>query len=155
PAIGDWQGGWSSSYTLTSDTRTLTDAGLYRITFSTYCGVDTKYFNLTPTTVPSVSNVPASLPICPPQAVTYNATVSGATSLQWQQSINGSWTNISGATSAAWTTPLLTTPGTYYYRLAATNSCGTAYSTTSTVTVMPTPTASVTGPCSIAAGETA
>src|SRR5262249_44749921 len=44
------------------------------------------------------TSFPAAISICPPQAMTYMATVTGATSLQWQQQISGVWTTIANVT---------------------------------------------------------
>jgi RHS repeat-associated protein len=139
-----------------SDTYTTTPTATTscRVTFSAYCGVVSSNFTLTQVTTPTVTNMPAGGDVCPPIALTHNPTVTGAASMQWQQNLNGgAWTNISGATSASYTSPSLTTPGTYGYRIAATNSCGTNYGTTYW-TVNAIPSASITGSaCSVPAGQ--
>ena len=59
----------------------------------------------------------------------------GAITYQWQSSTNNStWTNISGATSANYTTSALTA-NTYYRRQATSATCGTISSTGALVTV--------------------
>lgn len=68
---------------------------------------------------------------------TSSISVSGYTgTIQWQQSPNGtySWTNISGATAASYSTPALTVT-TYYRAVVTSGSCLGANSTTATVTV--------------------
>lgn len=76
---------------------------------------------------------PSSTSVCNGSATTL--TVSGYSgNLQWQTSSdNTNFQNISGATSAAYTAPNLTS--TTYYRVIATNSCGTATGTSVMVTV--------------------
>jgi len=80
-------------------------------------------------------------------------TVAGYTgSIQWQQSANGTsgWTNVtggSGATTATYTTPALSTT-TYYRALVTSGACSSANSTTALVTVSA---ASVGGTASAAA----
>ncbi len=155
-----WVNDRVTSGQVATDSCTVTPAqtALYRITVSAYCGVGTANFTLTRVTAPTISGIAPSLNICPPQAVTYSGTVSGATSMQWQQSLDGiNWSNIPGAASAAYTTPVLanitSSQVTHRYRLAATNSCGTTYAT-SVVTVQPQPSASITGTaCSVSSGQ--
>ena len=80
--------------------------------------------------------------------------------IQWQTSLDGStnWTNITGAISTPYSTPVFT-PGTYYYRAVVTSGVcsGIATSNVVTITVSPTPvvgTASAT-PDTICDGSTA
>ena len=83
---------------------------------------------------PSISSVTAN-PIIGPltQSVTLSATVSGATSYQWQELSGSTWQNIAGATSATYTVSVNdAAPTTHSYRLLATNIGGT--STSNTVT---------------------
>jgi uncharacterized protein (TIGR02145 family) len=69
----------------------------------------------------------------------------GNITYQWQSSTNGNdWTNVSGATSAAYTTPALT--GNMYYRRQATNACGTISSNAALVTVRAKPGTPASGP---------
>ncbi len=139
----------------TSDSLTLTPSGTtqYKVIVSNYCGAVESSFVLTQTPLPSVSGMPANPQVCVPGVTTFTPSVSNATSLQWQSSPNGTtWANVAGATSATYTTPTLPT-GYSYYRLAATNSCGTTYGS-SIVTGNPIPHAQITGPCSITSGET-
>ncbi|MBI5217449.1 MAG: PKD domain-containing protein [Bacteroidia bacterium] len=71
------------------------------------------------------------------------------TSIQWQQSPDGtgSWANVtggSGATSATYTTPVLTST-TYYRAVISEAGCTDAYSTITEVTINTPPTATITG----------
>ncbi|PKP02032.1 MAG: hypothetical protein CVU14_04110, partial [Bacteroidetes bacterium HGW-Bacteroidetes-9] len=63
----------------------------------------------------------------------------GGYTYQWESSIDGNipWNTISGATSASYTTPALAAD--QYYRCLVTASCGSAYSSTAHVTVVPDP----------------
>jgi gliding motility-associated-like protein len=63
--------------------------------------------------------------------------------IQWQSSIDGvNYTNISGATTSSYTTPNLTS--TTYYKVVVTSGvCSSATSGSLTVTVNPTPTATI------------
>jgi hypothetical protein len=102
----------------------------------------------TTTTAGVTLTVPAAFTQANPAAVTicYNATTtfspaaatggSGTLTYQWQESTNNStWTNISGATAAAYTTAALTA-NRYYRRAATRTTCGgTIYSTSALVTV--------------------
>ena len=96
----------------------------------------TNVVTISPTSVGGTVTASASA-VCNGNSVTLtNSGYTGA--IQWQQSPNNStWSNVtggSGATSAIYTTPALTS--TTYYRAAVTNNpCSGAYSTTYTVTV--------------------
>ena len=85
---------------------------------------------------------------------TTSITLSGYTgTIQWQQSPDGSsgWSNVtggSGATSATYTTPGLTTT-TYYRAVVTSGACSSAFSTTASVTVNILPTITGTTPASI------
>ncbi|MBK7807565.1 MAG: carbohydrate binding domain-containing protein [Saprospiraceae bacterium] len=87
-------------------------------------------------------SVSAGVTICTGGTATVSSVVSGGTgtiTYQWQSSPDGAtWTNISGATSASYTTPVLTT--TTRYRVIATrsgNNCGSVTSGANIVTVTP------------------
>ena len=75
------------------------------------------------------------------QSVTLSATVSGATSYQWQEQVGGNWQNIAGATSATYTANIADTASTTHsYRLLATNVGGTTTSASVTYTSVLPPT---------------
>ncbi|MCX6857024.1 MAG: esterase-like activity of phytase family protein, partial [Verrucomicrobia bacterium] len=91
-----------------------------------------------PNTPPTFSTHPANVSISNGATATLTALAAGspAPTYQWYQGASGNTTNpISGATSASFTTPILVLNQTYWVR--ATNSQGTADSTTATVTVAP------------------
>lgn len=74
---------------------------------------------------------------------TFSVTATNATSYQWQkqESGAGAWSNISGATSASYTTGTLTaaTDSTDKYRCVATGAGGTTTSNSATLTVIVAP----------------
>ena len=93
-----------------------------------------------PTACPTVS-ASGGKTICGGTSTVLTASMTGgqgSCALQWQSSIdNNTWTNISGATSQAYTTPNLNTT-TYYratYYCSGNTYCGVVYSNVETVTV--------------------
>lgn len=99
-----------------------------------------------PTTAPSITTAPQDRTVTSGTAATFTAAASGspAPTFQWQLSTDGgtTWTDVSGATDASYTTTDLTTSQSgSQYRVVATNSAGSATSDPATVTVTPTPTA--------------
>ena len=76
--------------------------------------------------------------MCPGSSTTISLSGNTGSTIQWQQSANGStgWASVtggSGATTAAYTTPTLT--ATTYYRAVITSGSCTANSATATITV--------------------
>ncbi len=150
PSVGS--GAWSqvsgpgtasfSAGTLGSSTATVTAYGTYVFAWTISNGTCTPStanvtVNYYATSVGGTATAAAST-VCSNNTTT--VTVSGYSgTIQWQQSSDGStgWGNVtggSGATSATYTTPALTS--TTYYRAAVTNGvCSGAYSTTNSVTV--------------------
>lgn len=93
---------------------------------------------------PTITSHPVSAAICSGGSQTLTVTANGGVSglsYQWQSSSNNlTFTNIGGATSSSYTTPLLTS--TMYYRVvvsASGNGCGSIISNAATVTVVPAP----------------
>jgi gliding motility-associated-like protein len=76
----------------------------------------------------------ASTTIC--TGTTASLTLTGSTgTIQWQSSSNNStWTNISGATAATYTTPTLTST-TYYRAVVTSGSCASVNSNVVTITI--------------------
>lgn len=93
---------------------------------------------------PTIS-ITGATTICVGGTATLNATVgngTGTCTIQWQSSPNGtdSWTNISGANAASYTTPALTVTTYYRAEYSCTGSdCDLATSNTQTITVLPDP----------------
>ncbi len=102
-----------------------------------YSGSTTVHVN--PTSIGGSASV-ASSPICYGTSTTIS--LSGHTgAIQWQQSSDGiaDWVNVidgSGANSATYTTPYLTTT-TYYQAVVKSGACSSAYSTIAEVSVIP------------------
>jgi hypothetical protein len=80
---------------------------------------------------PAITQNPNSQTISSGGTATFSvfATGTGTLSYQWQLNL----TNINGATSSSYTTPSVTTGGSY--RVLVTNACGTVVSATATLTV--------------------
>jgi|GEM_PF-3494458 len=87
---------------------------------------------------PVITAQPNGATICTGGTHALSVTASGTVTYQWQSSANNStFTNISGATSASYTTPALTT--TTYYRVLVTKSGCAVPSNSATVTVVADP----------------
>ena len=87
----------------------------------------------------SISTHPASIAVKQGATASFNVSASGyAPTYQWQYRTNssGSWSNISGATSASYTTAATTSAmNGYQYRCVITNNGGSVTSNASTLTV--------------------
>lgn len=91
---------------------------------------------------PIITTQPLSQPVCPGASVTLSVTASGATSIQWQSSSDGTtWSDISGATSR--TLSIAPSSATHYRAIVS----NTAASTTSNAAIV-TPTALAIEPAS-------
>src|ERR1044072_4916590 len=101
-----------------------------------------KSLNCSSCTAPSITSQPTDQTINSGQqaGLVGQATGTSPLSYQWYRGATGNTINpISGATSATFTTPQLTSTTTYWVRIS--NSCGTVDSRTVTVNVTPTCTA--------------
>jgi hypothetical protein len=105
---------------------------------------------------PTVAVAPISQTFCGNGSVTFTSSISGYTSFKWQQSSNNStWTDISAGgdfTTVNATTLTVANRNTYtgkYFRIQATNSCGTTNSTSALLTVNSLPTAVFTNSSSL------
>ncbi|MBK8701455.1 MAG: choice-of-anchor A family protein [Saprospiraceae bacterium] len=150
-------GTWTSS---NSSIATITNTGVV-----TAIAPGTAYFTFTQTSTGCLSLPTATLTVNADPTVTLNGggiticsggsiiltnTIlggTGTTSYQWQNSTNNStWFNISGATSASYTTPALIT--STYYRLSINQTglgCGSTTSAASLVTIVADPSVSISG----------
>ncbi len=90
-------------------------------------------------TAPNITSNPASVTINSGGTATLSVTASGTTpTFQWYVGASGVTTSlVSGATSATYTTPMLSSSRTYWVR--ASNASGSDDSTAATVTVNPPP----------------
>lgn len=95
---------------------------------------------------PAVVTHPSNQSVVAGAVATFVASFSGspAPTLQWQRNAagGGSWVNISGATSASYSTPVTTVSGgsansTDQYRCVGTNGSGSATTNAATLTVVP------------------
>ena len=95
-------------------------------------------------TAPSITTQPSAQSVVAGSTATFTAAASGtpAPTWQWQRSTNGgsTWTDISGATAASYTTPATTVTGGSansgdQYRAVATNSAGAATTSAVALTV--------------------
>lgn len=89
---------------------------------------------------PTVSQSPADQTVIEPASATFSAALGGTPlpTMQWQVSSDGgaSWSDIAGATAAAYTTPATAMADNgKRFRLVATNSAGQATSNAATLTV--------------------
>ncbi len=113
----------------------------YRAVFTNSVGTATSAVaTLTVNSAPAVTTQPASVTVTAGSTATFTAAASGnpTPTVQWQFSTNSgsSWTNISGATSATYTTPATVAGNTgTQYRALFTNAVGTATSAVATLTV--------------------
>lgn len=115
--------------------------------------------HVTPAVAPSIVNPPSAASVEAGLTATFSVTATGTGSLSYQWQRNG--TNIAGATSSSYTTPVLALGDSgAVYRVVVTNAVGSATSTGATLTVTaPVPTApSITAQpasVSVTAGQTA
>ena len=152
--VSGGSGGTTTAYT----TPALSSTTYYRMRVKTSsCEV---YSNILTVNVGiDAGTISANQTICTNTSTTVS--LSGTTgSIQWQQSANGTsgWVNVtggSGATTATYTTPILTS--TTYYRASVTGgACGSFNTAVTTVTVTPAPLAGDVSPNeSICYGSTA
>ena len=133
------------SVTTSLSGQVLTSSRYYRLKVVSNFGCGYQYSNVTYVTVYNDLIAPVigtnNSVVCydsvPDQLVVLTEAQGGAGNFvyQWQQMENGIYTNIGGATSAAYQPPSLVSSTTY--RLMATNSCGVVYSAPLTVSVYP------------------
>lgn len=84
------------------------------------------------------------------ETITLSANVTGADSLQWQISNDGTtWNNITGAVSNPYTQEFVTTQSNTYFRLSATNVAGTAYGSSVTYQRYPPATVTITAEATV------
>jgi len=141
PTVTIWQqyvaGIWTDISGATTISYTTNVLGTYRFKVANACG--TVYSNSATLTEGqlSITSHPSSQTICENGTATFTVAASGAgLSFQWQQLISGTWTNISGATSATLTlTSVPLSSNGKQYRASVTGDCGTVISSPATLTV--------------------
>jgi invasion protein IalB len=132
-------GATSASYT--TPATTLSDSGAtFRVTVTNSAGSATSssatltVTSSTTPTAPAIAANPVSQTITAGQTATFSVTATGSTPLSYQWQKNG--TNVSGATSASYTTPATTLSDSgATFRVTVTNSAGSATSSSATLTV--------------------
>src|SRR5439155_27371301 len=110
-------------------------------------------------TAPLINSTPANETICVGNAATFTASASSspAPALQWQVSSDGgvNFSDIAGATAPTYTFTASLSDNGKQYRARFTNACDTVFSTAAILTVIPKPTATVSGSTTICAGSSA
>jgi len=146
-------GATATSFTFT--TNASNNGYRYRAVFTNACGTATTLVALLNINIATsiVTNPVPAINTCPGVSFTLISSATGtpAPTAQWQKSTDGgaTWNNIVGATNSNLTIiPALTDNGNMY-RIVYNNSCGTATTTATTLTVN-TPVAIVTNPVSVA-----
>src|SRR5262249_11127995 len=91
----------------------------------------------TTVTAPSITQQPTSQTVTTGQSATFSVTASGTgpLSYQWQKLVNGTWTNISGATSPAFTISSAQASNAGQYEVVVSNSAGSVTSNSVSLTV--------------------
>ncbi|HJW28044.1 MAG TPA: hypothetical protein VJ508_02215, partial [Saprospiraceae bacterium] len=116
------------------------------VTSSSTCSVVSANSVVTVVADPTVSVSANPLSICVGGTSTLTATVSGGTgptTYQWQFNNAGTWTNV-GTNQNTYTTPVLSTTGTYTYRVLITQDAGCAVQSADVnISVVADPTVSV------------
>jgi len=149
PVTYQWQRNGTNIASASSATYAATLDGNYTLVATNACGnVTSNAIALTSITPPAPSITAAGpVSICTGGSVVLNSSVTGTAPISYQWQRNG--VNISAATGVSYTATLSGT-----YRLQTTNSCGTVFSNTITVSIISTPTVTVTasGPISFCTG---
>jgi fibronectin type 3 domain-containing protein len=128
----------SASYSISS--AASSDAGSYRVTVSNSAGsVTSNTVTLTVNVAPTITTQPNSQTVTAGQSATFSVTAVGTAPLsyQWQKLVNGTWTNISGATSASFTISSAQASDAGSYWVVVSNSAGSATSNSVSLTVNP------------------
>ncbi len=117
------------------------------VTYNSTTLADRSYDSVTPISLreafPVVTTQPQAAEVYSGQLASFTAAAEGtlAVTLQWQSSLDDgeSWSDVSHATAASLTVQALPASDGALYRLAATNSTGTAYSEPAALSVLPLP----------------
>jgi RHS repeat-associated protein len=137
-------GATSASYTTPATTLANSGTQYECVVTNSIGNVTSNVATLTVNVTPSITTQPSNATVTAPATATFTVAASGTPTptYQWQQEASGagSYTAISGATSASYTTPATTAAndGTKY-ECVATNSAGSATSNAATLTVKYTP----------------
>ncbi|MFT3981117.1 MAG: M12 family metallo-peptidase [Ferruginibacter sp.] len=136
-----------SSSTVTLNNANTLANGTYTITITGTAGATvqttTVSFVVSGGSAPTVTTPPANVTVCAPTTATFTVTpgATPVTSYQWQVNTGSGFTNITGATTASYTTAATTgTMNGYQYRVVLNGQCGTTNSAAATLTVNTPPT---------------
>lgn len=111
---------------------------------------------ITVNTPPTITTQPLGGTYCQNSSATLSVATSGTSpiSYQWQSSTDSlNFTNISGATSSTYS-PANSSQGSIFYRAVATNYCGSVNSNVVRISVLRTPTATISGTTSLCLNST-
>jgi hypothetical protein len=99
--------------------------------------IDAVQINSSTATAPAISNQPTSQTVTAGQSATFSVTADGTgpLSYQWQKLVNGTWTDISGATSSTFTISSTQAADAGQYEVIVSNSAGGVTSNTVSLTV--------------------
>jgi len=145
----------ATSETLSFTANAGQDGNQYRATFTNGLGSVDTTATLTVNSPPNVTLDPVSQTVCAGSPVTFTAAATDATSVQWQVSTGGPFSNIPGANSTSLNFVTAFSDNGKQYRAVFTNSCGTDTTTAATLTVNPNPTPTITpAPAQVCANST-
>lgn len=144
----DIPGATGASYSTGAST-TLQSGHRYRVVASNSTGSalsNPALLTVNPAPVaPSIAVQPADQTVTEPAAATFSVTAGGSAPLtyQWQRNVASTWTNITGANAASYTTPatVRANDNGAQFRVIVTNAVSSATSNTATLTVNPAPVA--------------
>jgi Metallo-peptidase family M12B Reprolysin-like len=155
PTYTNIPGATSATYVAAGTTAAMS-GNMYHVVVTGSCNaVTSNNVMLTVNTLGTITTQPTAQTVCNGVAATFTGAGAGTgVTYQWQSAptATGAWTNIAGATSATYTTPV-TTPimnGTYYRLVATTTTCAAVVNsnavllTVNTVAVIGTQPAAVT-----------
>jgi hypothetical protein len=126
----------ANSGTLTFIANASQNANQYRARFTNVAGTaTTNAAILTVTSPPVVTTNPLTQTICAGSSVTFTAASTPSAPVQWQVSTGGPFTDIPGATSTSLTFVTTAADNGKQYRAVFTNACGTATTTSASLTV--------------------
>ncbi len=130
--------GGATSTTYAFTVTTAASGNQYRAVFTNSQGTATTAAGkLTVVVQPVVTTNPVSQAVVAGTTVSFTSAANGASTTQWQLSINGgsTWTNITGATAATYSLTSAVTMSGYQYRAVFTNTSGSATTSAATLTV--------------------
>jgi hypothetical protein len=138
--------GWGNISNATNNSYSVTASSSnngyqYRAVYTNTCGsVNANAATLTLGSAPTVSTQPPNTSVCPNTTASFTASASGANTMQWQVNSGSGWSDISGATNNSYSFTATSGDDEKMYRIVYTNSCGTTYSNSGTLSMNTSPT---------------